>query len=153
METEVEIILRNVNVVASLMPNDKLNTEGNLFSVFAPTSFRGVVRLFYREDRETNVSRIQSTIRQAKTFVSNTMQYEIVSNNFNGRMKLTTQLQQCSRMMSALKAAVQGLENITQTYKEDASIVAKLNMLKYEIEDFIAATQIALSVSSPQRIT
>ena len=153
MQTEVEIMLRNINVVASCMPNDKLNTDGSLFSIYVPTSIRGLWRFLYREGRESNVSDIQSCIRQATAFIQHTMQNRVISHTFHGKLKAATELQQCHRMMEALKRASQGIDNLTQTYKDDASIVSKLKMIEHEIEDFVNATTIVLQISPENQIT
>ena len=141
MQTEIERMMRNVTVVASIMPNDKLNTEYEFFSVYTPTSMRGLFRYWSGETRETNVSKIQASIRQAAQFVQASMQNEVTTaNNFSGRMKAATQIQQCQRILDTLRKAVTGIDNLKQTYKDDASIVAKLHMIRNEIEDFLNAT-------------
>lgn len=149
MQTEVENMVRNMNVVASLMPNDKLNTETPLFSVYIPTSVRGLWRLWNREHRESNIAQIQSCVRQATAFIQATMQNEVLSNSYAGKMKLATELQHCHRTMESLNNAKIGLENLCQTYRDDASIVAKINMIKHEIEDFLNATTIVLQSRHP----
>lgn len=148
MQIEVENMLRNITVVASLMPNDKLNTEEPLFTVYVPTSTRGAWRLWSGEHRETNISKVQSCVRQATLFVQTTMQNQVVSASFNGKMKAAMEVQHCKRTMDALEVCAIGLSNLAQTYRDDASIVAKIQMLRDEIHDFHRATNIALGDSS-----
>ena len=145
-------MLRNINVVGSIMPNDKLNTETPLFSVYVPTSIRGFWRMWNREDRESNISKIQFCVRQATAFIQTTMQNQVTSNSYVGKMKVATELQHCYRIIESLKNARIGLENLCQTYRDDASIVAKIQMIRDEIEDFLSATTIVLQ-SSPPRLS
>ena len=151
METEIELMLRNINVVASLMPSDKLNTENAVFSVYTPTSIRGAVRYWWGESREANVNRIQSSIRQAKTFIQSILQNEMTASNLQGRMKAVIEMQQCSRMLQSLQQATVGLKNLMQTYRDDASICAKLKILQEEINDFVSATTVVLETSTVRK--
>jgi hypothetical protein len=144
MQTETEIMLRNIKVVASLMPNDKLNTEAALFSIYVPTSMRGLWRFWEREHREANISRVQSCIRQAIVIIQTVLQTRDNADTFRARFQMTTEMQQCRRIMDALLEARIGLQNLAQTYRDDASAVAKLIMVDHEIEDFVHATQSAM---------
>jgi len=133
-------MLRNINVVASLMPNDKLNTEGGTFAVYVPTATRGAWRYWASETREANLTRVQSAVRQAKTFISGVadeQQAEAEDSKVRTRVQASIRSRQCIRMLDALKKASGGLENLCQTYRDDASIVAKINMVRDEIDDFV----------------
>lgn len=152
MQTEIEIMLRNTNVVASVMPNDKLNTECPLFSVYVPTSTRGIWRLWCGEQREGNISKVQCCVRQATAFIQSTMQTQVVSSTFNGRIKAAIDIQQCRRVMESLKGAIVGLDNLKQTYRDDVSIVAKINMIQNEIVDFLHATTVLQTDTAPNPI-
>ena len=150
---ENEKTLRNLGVIASIAQNDKMNTEGEVFSIYTPTSLRGVVRMYYGESRETNITRIQQNIRSAKTFITNSLS-EIHTNendertSFALKISLSTQTQSCQRMLMALKDCIVGLKNLSATYREDASITSKLNILINEVEDFCASTT-SVSQTSP----
>lgn len=139
-------MLRNIHVVASLMPNDKLNTEGDTFAVYAPTATRGAWRYWTSETREANLMRVQSAVRQAKTFVSNVVhqQHVAVDPGLQAQVQLSIHTKQCSRTLEALHRASAGLANMCQTYRDDASIVAKINMVRDEIDDFVTAVDAAL---------
>ena len=154
MQTEFENMLRNLNVVALLMPNDKLNTEQSLFSVYNPTAIRGVVRYLYSENRESNISKIQSCMQKAMTFITFKMDNQIPEESYSTRIQAITERQHCIRIIACLEAAQHGLLNLCQTYRDDASIVAKIYMLKHEIDDFLQAnasssTNSCLTLSNP----
>lgn len=149
MQTEVERTLRNLTVVASLVQNDKLITNDVIFAVHEPSTSRSLYRMVYRETREHNLIKLQTIVREAKTFVTATMTHSaatVVDPSFHGVLQSTTNQQMCLRMINALRQSTQGLRHLQQTYKDDASIKAKLQILVDEIDDFLLATQRA----SPQ---
>ena len=73
MQTELDKVLRNLGVIASLKQNDKLSTEGDFFTIFVPTAMRSLLRMLYRESREQNLERCAECIRSARIFVTNTI--------------------------------------------------------------------------------
>tara|TARA_B100000945_G_C20414020_1_gene614182 strand:- start:710 stop:1261 length:552 start_codon:yes stop_codon:yes gene_type:complete len=137
-----EKILRNLGVISALTQNDKINTKDELFSVYVPTTFRGLHRSYYGEGRELNIMKIQNCIRDAKNFISNTLS-EIKNGNgreevsFMHRMNLASQNQLCTRMMDSLKNCQDGLSALQVTYKDDASICTQLVIMINEISDFL----------------
>ena len=158
MQSEAERALRNLRVIASLMHNDKLNTEGDTFTAYAPTAMRGAVRKYYGEHREGNVLRVQETMRAAKAFVVQALSCDYGSTDdgtVQRNVVATTMQQQCCRMLAALESALVGLDHLRQTYKDDASISAKLDIVSDEIRDFlgaVATTRKSLHVA-PRMIT
>ena len=138
MQFETEKTLRNLSVLGALMQNDKINTEGEIFSIYVPTISRGLVRKFYGENRETNVTHIQEAVRHAKTFVSQTLSTQRpLADSFNSKMFCNTQIQHSTRMIEAMNKAIKGLTHLIQTYRDDASISAKLDIICNEIQDFV----------------
>ena len=55
MESEAERTLSNLHVLSALSQNDKLNTNEDVFDIYAPTSLRGMWRTWYGERRGQNV--------------------------------------------------------------------------------------------------
>lgn len=143
----IEHTLRNIEVIGSLAQNDKLITSEGRFLVYEPTAMRGLLRmLYYRENREGNVAHIQSTIKDAKQFIEMTfVRTENFSRaeegSFSVRLQHETQQQTCRRIHEALMRSVQGLEALKLTYRDDASIKAKLVMLINEVRDFDTCTK------------
>ena len=151
MESESERILRNLTVVGLINQNDKLSTNATEFSLYEPTSLRGMFRLYYGETRIQNVIHIQSTVRSAKTFIEQIItNYKEEHERFASIYLSRTQLQCCKRMYEALVASKSGLSNLKQTYKDDASIMTKLQTLIHEIDDFVEVTSASFPV---QKIT
>lgn len=155
--SDLDKIQRNLGVIAVLKQNDKLLTEGEYFTVHVPTAFRSVWRMWHRESREQNLIRVAECIRMAKTFVTNTISEHGVNANDNilrssdtMQMKFLrhNQIQLCSRILTALSEATHGLDNLTQTYTDDASLLVKIRQLKTEVIDFIDSTNF-VATSSP----
>lgn len=137
--SDVEKVLRNLAVVASLSANDKLMTEDDHFSVQGPTSFFGwMQRKWYRESRDTNLHRVATTMRAAKSFIGNAQR----QTNLTGRdtdLAWVEHVQTCRRMKEVLSKSLGGLRQQRSTYKDDALHVAKIDTLLNEMEDFFVA--------------
>ena len=73
-----------------------------------PTALRGLTRFWYGETREHNIQRIQSCIRDAKQYISSTLnELNLTEKNNDGsvikQITIKTQSQLCYRMLKALK--------------------------------------------------
>ena len=156
MQADIDKVLRNLGVVAALKQNDKLSTEGEFFTIYVPTAMRSVMRMLYRESREQNLVRCADCIRNAKTFVANTISEhgassDTVPNNTSGTVQMRLhrhmQVQLCARVLNALSEATAGLDNLTQTYADDAAMLVQLRQLKSEVTDFLESTQTLAKLS------
>ena len=127
--------------------NDKLITCNEVFAVHEPTSFRALYRWSYGENREVNLTRLQTVVRDAKNFVTAVYSSRVnAEHDFASCLHTTTMQQTCRRMLVALRSSIKGIENLHQTYRDDHSIRAKLQILIDEIRDFVEAT---IKASSP----
>ena len=141
--------MRNLGVLGSLKQNDKLLTEGEFFAIYVPTAFRSAYRMFYRESREQNMNKVSECIRSAKIFVTTTISEHGTENDVRSsntetvsmRMHRHQQVQVCGRVLTALTEAVHGLDNLIQTYIDDAALIVKIKQLKTEVIDFLETTQ------------
>ena len=149
MQVDVDKILRNLGVLGSLKQNDKLLTEGEFFAIYVPTAWRSLYRTFYRESREQNMKKVDECIRSAKAFVTTTISEHGTEHDIRTldtesvpmRMHRHEQVQVCSRVLACLTDAVDGLDNLTQTYVDDAALIVKIKQLKSDVIDFIETTQ------------
>ena len=144
MQQENELTLRNMSVIAALAQNDKLMTDTEPFSVYMPTSIRGVVRFWYGETRTSNISKIQSCIRFAKAYITTTLSEYSGSaperEAFSVQICNQEKMQFCVRMLDTLRRCIIGLENLKQTYRDDVTTGCLLQSLVDEINDFIVTT-------------
>lgn len=148
MQSETERTFRNLKVIASLKQNDKLITESSFFDIHPPTVTRSVYRIWKSENREQNLDRILQCVREAKNFIEKTISTNEQSDSFQGRLALITQDRLSKRMLSALEEVIPGMTNFSVTYKDDAGILAKIDLIIEEINDFVTATK-TLIISSP----
>ena len=136
MQRDAERTLRNLHILGALSHNDKLMTNEEIFDIYAPTVLRGVVRLWYRERRSCNIERIRETIQGAVAFALKLLD-DISTFQKSGQdvaMHHTTSVVQHERICCALRKACPGLENMIQTYKEDAAYTSQLKLMIDEIE-------------------
>lgn len=153
MEYETERLLKNLGVLSVLSDNDKLLTKDDLFQVYQPTTTRAIFRFYYGECRKTNIQHVQSCIRDAKTFITQSLNslsdvQDSSNDSILKRINHSTQQQLCRRMLTALKDSMKGLSCLSITYKDDPSCLTSLNLLLAEINDFIQTTELLLQ-SSP----
>ena len=150
MQSDVDTTLRNLGVLAAIRQNDKLSTESDHFTVCTPTTMRALVRFCYRESREQNMTRVTNCIRNARAFVTSVLaeqQSHDLDTNVSLRMHQQLQIQLCARVMNALSAAMQGMDNLCETYHDDAAMLVKIKQLKDEVIDFLESSR-SISVAS-----
>lgn len=134
MDSEAERTLRNLHVLSSLSHNDKLMTNCDEFNIYTPTSFRGMFRFWYGEDRLHNVERIRHVVRSGTSFAQ--AEYKRSPDDpLSIRSKLSGM--QCARMLDALRGALRGIQNLTQTYQGDAAVLSQLKIVMDELNDFL----------------
>jgi hypothetical protein len=143
------VTLRNLKVISALAQNDKINTKDDYFSIYNPTTWRGLARLmYYGEGREHNIQKLSQCIKDAIAFITTCMnelvterQDESSDTTFMRTFSLNSKSQTCHRMMISLEDSVKGIESLKITYKDDASSTSKLDCLIYEIQDFLDTTR------------
>lgn len=143
MNSDAERTLNNLHVLAALSHNDKLMTNDDLFDIYTPTSMRGIVRMWYGENRGQNVQRVRSAIRMAIGFATTSFDEVNAMLRSEGlehdgmRLRVDTTAIQYFRMIHALTEARAGLHNLQQTYRDDAASVSQIGILMTEIDDFV----------------
>lgn len=143
MQSDAERTLNNLHVLAALSHNDKLMTNGDAFDIYAPTTFRSMLRLWYGEGRVQNMQRVQHTIRAAIGFANKSYEDAVALMVHDGanvppylKVRFDTLCLQHVRMCEGLCRARIGLGNLLQTYREDATLSSKVALLMEEIDDF-----------------
>ena len=74
MQSDEERTLGNLCVLAAVSHNDKLCTLEDAFTIYAPTSMRGLVRMWYGERRAANVQRVRQAVRAAIGFAQQSLE-------------------------------------------------------------------------------
>lgn len=142
MDADAERTLKNLHVIAVLSHNDKLMTNDDDFSIYAPTSLRGVFRAWYGERRLQNVTRIRQQVQNAIKFAVKSLDdatalYERRGEGLQMLLRVETIVTHHLRMMNALGEARAGLGNLATTYRDDAALTSQLHLVQQEVSDFI----------------
>lgn len=146
MDVNSEQTLRNLHVLGALSHNDKLMTNEDTFDIYSPTSLRGVLRMWYRENRMHNIDRVRVTIKRAIQYVERTLEEATTSSTTSHAaswqtttimVRLGTVIEHHIRMMNALNRARYGLWNLMQTYREDAAVASQINLIVEETNSFL----------------
>tara|TARA_B110000046_G_scaffold129253_1_gene135691 strand:+ start:742 stop:1221 length:480 start_codon:yes stop_codon:yes gene_type:complete len=152
MLPDVENTLRNLGVVAQMKQHDKLLTEGEHFAIYVPTAMRSLYRFFYSETREQNMRRVAECVRQAKYAVTRTLsdhsQSESECRTMSLQLLRCEESAVCFRVITALSECLDGLDNMTLTYRDDAALVVRIQQIKGDITDFLENTQVVAQTSS-----
>jgi hypothetical protein len=143
MQSDEEETLQNLYVLASICHNDKLMSQNHLFTIYANTSYRGLWRRWYGENRTQNITRIRQTLRQAIIFATrsiDTTDTLIAANSCDVSLCLRINILsiQHVRMCDALLGAITGLQHMLSTYRDDSMHSSQMCILISEIEDFLS---------------
>lgn len=144
MHSDIERTLANLHILSALSHNDKLATIDDSFTIYTPTSLRGIMRMWYGERRGQNVQRVRNTIRSAISIAQKSLEdcHALESNSTVGSesmcLRVETMALQHIRMLDGLRKAKGGLLNLLQTYRDDAAMSSQINLLTTEIEDFLS---------------
>ena len=155
MQTDAERTLSNLHVLGALSHNDKLMTNEDMFDIYAPTSLRGLCRMWYGECRTINITRIRQCVRAGIDFTSRSLEDTATLINSSlavslaipdrqreqMKLRVDTTAMQHVRMMDGLNRAKGGLHNLLQTYRDDAASASQLHLLIEEIESHITVLQ------------
>ena len=149
MQSDEERTLSNLHVLSAISHNDKLMTKDDTFDIYVPTTWRGVVRMWCGERRDHNIERIRHTVRAAIAFATKTLDevktIEGTPSSADSTPRLDhmmqwrsqTTLLQHNRMVDALRDCIKGLQNLLTTYRDDAALSSRIQLLQREIEDFL----------------
>ena len=125
-------------------------TLGETLSVHPPTNYRSLLRRWYGETRDGNITRIHEIVNSACGLVTTMRQDAFLSND---EMKRKSTLRHSERMAQALSAAREGFCSLQHTYVDDSSTIVKLKLLSTRVEDFLMVHESITPNSNPSRIT
>ena len=140
MESDAERTMCNLVLLSSVTQNDKLYTSENMFTISPPTTLRSLWRAWYGERRANNVQHVRQTVRAGIAFAHRTLEEALAPNEMAPRASLrhATLVLQHERMLEALRNARTGIENLDQTYFDDPALLTQLQLVRAEIDDFLA---------------
>ena len=118
-----ENILVNLKVIALLEKNEKISVTGDLIVIDYDTLFQGIRRWWHESNREKGITFIDNLINNIDREYKQLIKKNTISNN---RLINTIQLY--------LRNAVDGLENMKYTYKNDKENINKLDDIIFKIK-------------------
>lgn len=114
--------IRNLKVVAKLKTGERLRTRAHYYSVDAYTSpflsYKPLMRMLYGEGKDETVDSLTKLVESCVKQVGLTPGDE-------------------KRLSRQLKDVIKGINNLSETYKDDSGAVAGLEHVKEVAEDFI----------------
>ena len=143
MDADAHTTLNNLLILAAVSQNDKLMTNGQLFDIYTPTSARGLMRMWYGEGRTHNVLRVRNVVHAAMAHSRRLLdEIQFVSSPTDSpttkrTMQRHTLILYHLRMVDSLGKSTRGIENLMQTYKDDAALTSQLYLIIREVKDFL----------------
>lgn len=144
MEVDAERTLNNLHVIGALSPYDKLLTNTDTFDIHAPTYMREVYRTWHGEKRTQNMTRIRQTVRSAIAYINKSLEdaNALLSSSSRSEegmiLRVDTIVVQHVRMSQGLERSCEGLQNLLQTYRDDATLSSQLSLTMTEVRDFLS---------------
>jgi hypothetical protein len=138
MDSEEERCYANIRVLAQLTQNDKLCTTSEaLFTIYVPTTWRAMWRMYHGERRSQNIQHVRQAVRTGITFAQRSLEEVQALSQTNNRLRMSMVALQHMRMVEGLAAAKGGIANLLQTYRDDAALTSQITLILTEIEDFL----------------
>ena len=119
-----------------------------------PTALRGVVRMWYGENRASNMESVRHAVRLGMQFASKSLEeaqalQTMIDVRPPNALRSKRLVMQHTRMVDALEKCTHGLASMKTTYRDDAALVSKLQLLEQEVMDFLVVIRSSHLVSSP----
>lgn len=128
-----------MQILSTLLPSDKLGTEGSTtFDVYKPGAYNSVVRRVRGECRVLNVSRLEQCVHHATAHLA-ALYYELHPSGPAGLVVAipshhVNEERTLRQLVLQIQAAAAGLVNLQQTYVDDVSTAARIKALTDRIE-------------------
>lgn len=114
MDPSLNDLLINLKILSSIGTQDKICTIEKTFNLHTPTPYRSWYRLYYRETRHKNMLDIENCI------------HDCFRNENRDRIKC------------AIRTVPNGLTKLGETYKGDATIYSRIQVLIENINLFVS---------------
>lgn len=140
---EDQSMLQNLHVISNLKTGQKLCTLSSVFTIRDHGVMGGLMRRWYGEDRQANVSRITDLYKMA--FLRCRV-YALTEDR---------QSDEYIRLLEIISHSLTGLSTLVQTYRDDVSFVSKIEVLLQSISVFLKQHSVVSEnpVVTPSRTT
>lgn len=127
---ETEILL-NLDVVSQVGINDKLVTQGFTFNIRPNTYTRSFSRWWYDEGRVKDYESLRSLFGSAI--------------NLTELLIFRKDIASAARVLAAITPALRGVQNLSQTYRDDVDVHAKFTRLVKDVGEAVCNLQALLA--------
>ena len=143
MNQNDDTIMNNLGVIGSILQNDKLMTNSENFDLYVPTTVRGAIRKWYGESRADNVRHIRHVVSSGMQIAKSCLDEALSFHDMPLQVQRTISYQVDAlalrhfRVCDALNRCVTGLQNLMQTYRDDANTCSNLRCIHDDILNFL----------------
>jgi hypothetical protein len=131
--TRIRKILEKLYLLAEIKPGKTLSVR--TMAIINHNTFNSWCRWWYNEDRFKSLETIESIIDEAKTYLD----------SFNGERFH----EQKKILISALYRAKDGITNLSETYKEDSRVNARVNAIIAQIQGIFLQHEKPILIKCP----
>jgi hypothetical protein len=139
-ENQFDLIVRNLKIISSIKPNDKIIKKGNTIKIDTPYIYQGISRYWNGDSRKESLNQIEhlieNTFNRIDLIYSNEIEHRTGglngSNNYynKGHSYFETENTQKLQIFSnELKNSIGGLNSLKQTYNVDISICSRIEVV------------------------
>ena len=139
-ENNFDLIVRNLKILSSIKPNDKIIKKKHTIKIDSPYLYQGFSRYWTGDSRKESLNHIEhlieTTFNNIDLIYSNEIEYRTGGLNGNnnyynkGQSYFETENTQKLQIFSTeLKNSIVGLSNLKQTYNSDISICSRIEVL------------------------
>lgn len=120
-------ILLNLKIISQIKEYEKLNTYNDELSI-DQTYFQYFTRKYYNNNRINTITMIEEIVDEALNITDDTLNFDI---NYKSKSNVLDEepSQLLHRFVLEMTNATKGLDNLKKTYKDDVSILSKLDLL------------------------
>lgn len=123
-ELSIENIILNLKMLSQIKPNDKLYTENKMFKIDSPTVTQGLLRWFNDYSREKTMNDIDILVKHTEIYISSI---------FDNSSKSIEDNRVCQNILLEITKAVEGINNLKQTYKDDTFVQSRLDVSREKL--------------------
>ena len=139
-ENTFDLIIRNLKILSSIKPSDKIIKKGDTIKIDNPYIYQGISRYWNGDSRKESLNHIEHLIDTAFNNIdliySNEIEHRTGGLNGNnnyynkGQSYFETENTQKLQIFSnELKNTISGLNNLKQTYNTDISICSRIEVV------------------------
>lgn len=129
--------LVNLKIISKIKRDDKLLASGDLLEIDdSQWLFKGLSRWYGKASRKQTLDKINNVINDVFAFIDSTLANELshISDKKSSNILKEDNSEILQKFLIHLNNAVEGLENLKNTYIDDESVISKLDVIIEKIQ-------------------